>query len=202
MKKIISLALVFVFVFALAIPAFAEVVTEKLEVTDVPVGGRYDPQEGNAEVTYNVFGNYIVTVPDAISLTASTVNDYATTETPLEFNASLVLIPYGSELRVSVGGAFKIVYNDGADDPDDTTNEDEVTFKITPVGGADIKADSEAAQKVILTVNKNGVNGSEHGTGASNGEVEFNVTTTAMPKYNEKYTGTITFTTSVVDLTP
>ena len=91
MKKILSLVLAIVFMFALAIPAFAETISDFAQT-----GG------GTVTATYTVTGHYTITIPADFTLAKQTETSATASQTVTVQN---VLIPSGKTLTVTLSAA-------------------------------------------------------------------------------------------------
>ena len=194
MKKILALALAIVLAFAIAVPVFAtNEITDHVDV-DAVNPGTFDTQTGTSDVTYNVDGNYIITIPATITLAFVGVDTHVQS-TPLQVKADKVLIPFGKELRVNIESNNKLEYKVGND------VKDYITFDICNATSAEL-GNTVLQNGIVLIVNEGGVNtdaGDQTQRGSAVEEIYFGVKTTTVPKYNGQYDGIITFTANVVD---
>jgi len=204
MKKALAIALALVFMFALAIPAFAAVTKDASTVTisdnkayneNLTTQSNEDPNK--TVIKYEVSGNYIVTVPALITLISEdggvhTPNVYATGTATV--TADKVIVPYKQELVISMAGsgddnAFEIAAEDGGQ----TIPYTVATTAISDVAASNvIVADGINTAADILVLQDGGTRTS----GGYIAETSVTLTFTAdeLAKYHDIYQGTITFT--------
>ena len=194
MKKVLAIALALVFMFALAIPAFATVEISDNKDFDEVLETKSN-SANQTEIRYDVEGNYIVTVPALIELTSVSGSDH-TPDVIATGTATVttddVIIPYGKELVISMAGngtdnAFQIA-----------TNGHTIAYTVkagseTIVPSTTIVEDTvENATKDILVLQDGGsrtTNGYIHDT-----SVELAFTAGELARYQGAYIGYITFT--------
>ena len=196
MKKVLSLALAFILAFALAIPAFAATLEEEGIAPKGDGDNFLGTNNGNEQtvVTYNVAGSYTISIPASITINYSKDN-IVDTGSDNTIQATEVMLPHAKQLKVTVSGigqngAFELYANGDK-------NVDVVTFKIT----ADTKNINPGDLSTpVLQMQKEGVRDTRGLWGY--GPINLVLTANELPKYNETYTGYLTFTAQVVDAEP
>ena len=209
MKKIISLALVFIFVIALAVPAFAADVTTTIiqnnPITD-PNGAPsiFEDKQQITDITYDVSGAYIVTIPAAITLSFDGVDKNVASAIQY-IGVKDVLIPYGKELTITLTSARTLVYDRVANDD---IVEDTITYGIYNTKLVDGNYYMDETSEIrdagglgvdILVINGGGKSAIAEGKGSASGEIRFGIKTTSLPRYNQRYKGSLTFDITVAD---
>ena len=198
MKKALSLALALVFAFALAIPAFADPITSLSEGPITPdasfvgTSNSADP----TDIIYDVDGSYTISIPATITIEYVKDNSQAPgtatwdSGTSNELKATDVMLPYGKKLTVTLTGnqgGFNVQAVDSSSNVVDTVpytvkaGETLLTSGTTSALTVQQYGDREDSDRGLKDVDA----------------VTLTFTTTAKPKYNAAYTGTITFTVAV-----
>lgn len=190
MKKILAIALAVVFMFALAIPAFAVDYTREEEAAwDSELAtGNVTP---STDIIYNVGGSYIVTVPAGFTVDSDSVSNQFV-------SASNVLIPKGKVLTVSLDSTnnYKLKYVADA-------SADEIAYTVTKKQtGVDDTAVAAADGSIVLTVNAGGVATAADGASAGTTELVFDFADRVNARYQGQYKDTITFTVAIATYTP
>ena len=172
MKKILALALAMIFVFALAIPAFA------VEVTNAPINSdnvpTFDDQSGTATVTYTMTGSYVAIIPATIPVAVPDTNNVDVTS---------VKLGYGQQLTVAVTYDGILDLKIGTDVKD--------TLAYTLKNGSTNIPTTGAQNVLTVGAGNNGFIGVTGGT-----KISASITDEA--KYAGNYTDTVTFTIAVV----
>ncbi|MGN1126898.1 MAG: hypothetical protein ACI4RI_05600 [Ruminococcus sp.] len=142
--------------------------------TATDIGPESEPKNGSTEITYNVAPTYTVTIPDSVNLDTAT-----STANKLNITASNVVIPKGKELLVKLTGtsgtdnALTVKTAEGA----------EIAYTITK------DTSNVAIGDTVLAVNPETAN---------NGSSTLKFIAPDSVTYAGTYSGTVTFTVSVV----
>lgn len=191
MKKLLSLVLALALALPLSVTAFA---------TDTTINQDSTNKDGSTTVNYSVDPAYTVTIPEKVTLGGENGSNTVTVE------AEGVKVAKGQQVVVKLTGI-----NESTPEGGNTTSD--TTFTVKTAEGASL---TYTVQKGSNTINKgdtvlavaSGLNnekdasGNDKNTGASTGSADltFALATDAVVEYAGTYTGTVTFTVSVEDV--